>query len=146
MKKMNRAVISLMLLLFLCGITYTGANAGSKAVIGKKVKLECGESLKASKVLKKSGIKFTSKKTTYKTENKKIVSVNKKGVIRAKKVGEAKVVIKYKNKTQAVLKINVIAREYVVPVPISWWQYNAIYGPAAAQTAVPATYWALDIQ
>ncbi len=55
-----------------------------------------------------AGKNSSNKAVTFKTSNKKIVTVSKKGVVKAKKVGTAKITIKtVEGKRKATIKIKV---------------------------------------
>ena len=92
------------------GITVTNKMTKGVEVLQEKKKLQIKPKLK--------GIKFTSKKIKkifkFKSSNKKIVTVNKKGKIYAKKAGNAKVYITQKakgKKKKCKLKVKVVAKK-----------------------------------
>lgn len=70
-------------------VTITNVQ-GKKITLGKGKKLK----LKAKVVLKKG--RNASKKVTYKSSNTSVVTVSKSGVIKAKKIGKAKVIVQSK--------------------------------------------------
>ena len=83
------------------GAAVAGSDKGvSKVMItnvqGKKITLGKGKKmkLKAKVVLKKG--RSASKKVTYKSSNPSIVTVSKSGVMKAKKIGKAKVTVQSK--------------------------------------------------
>ena len=57
---------------------------------------------KSAQLKVKYGKKNVTKKAKYKTSNKKVLTINKKGKITAKKVGKATVTVKYGKKTKKV--------------------------------------------
>lgn len=68
---------------------------GSKNVTKKTFKMKKGKSKRLKIVVKPVSSK---KSVTYKSKNKKIVTVSKKGKLKAKKVGIAKIIVKVKGK------------------------------------------------
>ena len=91
MKK--KIMTMLMLLAVSCMIMPTNAKAAKKAYIktatGSKATVFVGKTLKLN--AKTVGKK---KKITYKTSKKSVATVNKKGVIKGKKYGTAKITMK----------------------------------------------------
>ena len=83
-------------------ITVANKTTGKK--IGKKVTLKTGEKIQL-KV--KYGKKVVTKKAKYKTSNKNIATVSKKGKITAKAAGTCTVKVTYKKKTK---KIKVVVK------------------------------------
>jgi len=116
MKRIISIILSICMLISLaCNIDSKTAYAGKAKV--KKVKVNApysksitmakGKKIKLTAVVKTSS---KNKKVIYKCSNKKIATVNKKGVVKAKKVGKAKVTVKssLNKKKKVVLKLKVV--------------------------------------
>lgn len=96
----------------MCTVTVKKASSGSTVKVKKKAPTKITVKVKA-KTLRK-GKKYTIKytlpknsidKVTFKSSNKKIATVNSKGVVKAKKKGTAKVTVKTYNGKKAIIKI-----------------------------------------
>ena len=114
MKK--KIMTMLMLLAVSCMIMPTNAKAAKKAYIktstGSKATVFVGKTLKLN--AKTVGKK---KKITYKTSKKSVATVNKKGVIKGKKYGTAKITMKASGvKTK---KITVYVRKAATGIKLS---------------------------
>ncbi len=83
-----------------------------KAPYSKKMKLKVGQKAKLKVIVKVTPNKKTNKKVTYQSSKKKIVTVNKKGVVKAKKVGKAKITVisKKDKKKKTVIKVTVVKK------------------------------------
>ncbi len=124
MKKIVKSLMLALALVFAFSVSAgTTAEAAKKKVTVKKVasvdKLTGKKTIKITKG-KKATLKTTvtvtpnkaaNKKVTYKTSNKKVATVSKKGVITAKKTGTAKITVtSTKNKKKkATVKVTVVA-------------------------------------
>jgi len=101
-KRMNYFAILIALVMAIATIPQTETLAASK----KKLTVSSSKmtmNVKQTKQLKvKYGKTNVTKKATYKSSNKKIVTVTKKGKITAKKAGTANITIKYKGKKKTV--------------------------------------------
>lgn len=109
--------IMLMVLTLIFPMGTTVSFARKKKVKLKKIvlnhstyKLQKGKSLKLKASFKPK--KTTQKKITWKSSNKKVASVSKKGVVKARKLGTAKITAKVKGtKKKAVCKIQVVLKK-----------------------------------
>lgn len=105
-------VIFFLLVITLCANTATAIMAKTSKIFENiyfnksKITLKVGESYK----LKLKGVKKHSK---WKCNNKKVVSVNTKGLVRAKKKGKANITVKYR-KRKFVCKVKVKEKDYNV--------------------------------
>ena len=73
-------------------------DAASKGKLAKKkITLFVGKTYKQKIIVKGKTVK--AKKVKWKSKNKKVATINKKGIIKARKVGSAKMTAKYKKKT-----------------------------------------------
>lgn len=99
LKKIISIVLTIAMVITLITVT-PSANVEAKVKIqyGKKLTITVGKSDKI--YVKGKGVKFTSK-------NKKIATVSKKGVVKAKKVGKCKITVK-QGKSKATATITVI--------------------------------------
>lgn len=106
--KKGLAFMLLMAIAFLfTGIRVESKNNTAKPKLNRKnITLQVGKTFKL-KLLSKKEIKS---KISWKSNNKKIATVSKKGLVRAKKVGITKVIAKYK-KQVVKCKIKVVKRE-----------------------------------
>jgi len=77
----------------------TGTKKITKAVIGKKEKLQITPVVLPSNT--------TNKSVTYSSSNTKVATVNSKGIIKGKKIGTAEITVKTGNGKKAVIKIRV---------------------------------------
>ena len=103
MKRMKRQVLTLMMAVM---VLFTMMPNTAEAAVKKSVTVSVSTkklNVKRSAQLKvKYGKKNVTKKAKYKTSNKKVLTVNKKGKVTAKKTGKAIVTVKYKGKTKKV--------------------------------------------
>ena len=103
MKRMKRQVLTLMMAVM---VMFTMMPNTAEAAVKKSVTVSVSTkklNVKRSAQLKvKYGKKNVTKKAKYKTSNKKVLTVNKKGKVTAKKTGKAIVTVKYKGKTKKV--------------------------------------------
>lgn len=76
-----------------------------KLAQGKKARMKAGEKLELSAVLTPD---TAQTKLKWKSSDKKIASVNKKGVVKAKKPGKVKITVTTKNKKKATITIRVV--------------------------------------
>lgn len=83
-KRLTSIVVAVAMVVTLCAVNPTPANAAVKFLYGKKLTLSIGE--KDSIIVKG--------KATFKSGNKKIATVSKKGLVKAKKAGTVKITIK----------------------------------------------------
>lgn len=84
-------------------VTVKKAPSSVKAKAGKKV-LKKGKTIRVKAVLSKNS---ASRKITYTSSNKKIATVNSKGVVKAKKKGTVKIKVKTYNGKTGTVKIRV---------------------------------------
>ena len=101
----------------------------------KKVTLKVGKTFKL-KVKKVTPAK-ASKAVTYKSNKTKIATVSKKGVIKAKKVGKAKITVVSKKNKKAKATVNVVVKKASVKVPAVTPAPTASATPVAS--AAPGT-------
>lgn len=74
---------------------------GTKNVTKKTYKMTKGKTKKLKVTVKPASSKKKKKAVTYRSKNKKIVSVSKKGQLKAKKAGTAKIIVKVAGKKGA---------------------------------------------
>jgi hypothetical protein len=122
MKKLN-AVLLVFMMLFTVAASTAEADAASVRLNKKSVTLETGQSAK----LKVKGSKRTVK---WKSSNKKIVKVTKKGKVTAKKAGKATITAKV-GKKKLKCKVTVVAPQ---PAPAPASHAPAPAAPVAANT------------
>lgn len=84
LKKLFAASLAVVMLVSTINITATTASAKIKFIYGKKLVLNIGES---------DSIVVKGKGTKYKTSNKKVATVSKKGDVKAKGAGQCKITI-----------------------------------------------------
>lgn len=130
------AVAALSASLLITGLCCHTALAGKKPAIScKKLTMKIGEK-------KKLRIKNTKKKVRWNSSNSKIASVNKTGLVRAKKEGSVKITALL-NKQKFTCKITVLARESESPAasqqPASTVQPTAGQPTQPASTVLPTT-------
>lgn len=101
LKKITALVVLFSMVATLCAIPVTKTDAAVKFYYGKKLTIAVGSS---DEIIVKN-----QKKATYKTSNKKIATVNKKGKVVAKKVGTCKITVKIGN-SKAKATINVVPK------------------------------------
>lgn len=79
------------------------------APYAKQINIAKGKSVKLSTVVKVTPNKKANKKLKYVSKNKKIITVNSKGVVKAKAVGKTKIVVSSKKnkKKKATIKVTV---------------------------------------
>lgn len=113
-----------------------GSNNGvSKVIItnlhGKKLVLGKGKKLKLrTKVILKRGSK-ASKKVTFKSSNASVVTVSKSGVIKAKKLGKAKVTVQSKANAKKKVTITVkVAKKNLMIKKLSLRKSLTLHIPA----------------
>lgn len=75
---------------------------------GKKLKMAVGEKVQLKVVLKP---KDAESKLTWKTGDKKVATVTKKGVVKAKKPGTVKITVTTENGKKATIKITISAKQ-----------------------------------
>lgn len=107
---MKRRIVSIGLATVLCLSLVFGVGAATKPKLNaKKITITKGEQYKLKVIGKKI------KKKTFKSTNKKVATVSKKGVVTAVKVGSCKikVVVKLKNKKKKKLtcKVTVVKKQ-----------------------------------
>lgn len=85
LKRITSLVLALAMVVTLIGVTPKQADAAVKILYGKKLNLTVGES---------DNIIVKGKKVTYKSSNKKIAKVTKKGLVKAVKPGTCKITVK----------------------------------------------------
>ena len=140
MKRIMKQAVSLALAaaLVVSGFYYGGTDsqAAKKAkkitMNSKNVNVKVGGkfSLKVKKVTPKKA----SKAVTYKTSNKKIATVTKKGVITGKKVGKATITVTSKTNKKVKAKVTVTVRNNDIPAASP----TPVVTPPAATTAPAA--------
>lgn len=136
MKKKTNQILSICLSLSLAAtaLSATPANVSAKAKLGTtKMNLYVGQ--KKQIVIKKKKAKA---KYTFSSSSKRKVSVSKKGIVKATKVGKATITVKeiYKKKTRKVGKITVTVKSRVnksTATPI----HTASPTPPATVTTAP---------
>lgn len=121
LKKITSFILVIAMVVTLCGINNSTADAAVTIFYGKKMKVSVGKS--DSIAVKQKGAKFTS-------SNKKIATVSKKGKVTGKKVGTCKITVKVgkSKKTctvtvipdRVVLKSAVLAAENSNAVKVTW--------------------------
>ncbi|MDE6568273.1 MAG: Ig-like domain-containing protein, partial [Lachnospiraceae bacterium] len=107
MKKSRRMVTRLLSWLLVMTLICTGApisaGAAKKPKLNKKsVKLKVGKTVKLK-------LKNNKKKVKWSSANKKIATVNKKGLVKAKKKGKTRIIAKVKKK-KYICKVTVLAK------------------------------------
>ncbi len=103
MKKVKRQILTLMMALMVMYIMMPNTvEAAAKKNVTVSVSTKKLAPKKSAQLKVKYGKKNVTKKAKYKTSNKKVLTVNKKGKITAKKVGKATVTVKYGKKTKKV--------------------------------------------
>lgn len=103
MKRMKRQVLTLMMaVMVLFTMMPNTAEAAAKKSVTVSVSTKKLNVKRSAQLKVKYGKKNVTKKAKYKTSNKKVLTVNKKGKVTAKKTGKAIVTVKYKGKTKKV--------------------------------------------
>ncbi len=103
MKRMKRQVLTLMMaVMVLFTMIPNTAEAAAKKSVTVSVSTKKLNVKRSAQLKVKYGKKNVTKKAKYKTSNKKVLTVNKKGKVTAKKTGKATVTVKYKGKTKKV--------------------------------------------
>lgn len=103
MKKIKRQILTLMMaLMVMFTMMPNTVEAAAKKSVTVSVSTKKLAPKKSAQLKVKYGKKNVTKKAKYKTSNKKVLVVNKKGKITAKKVGKATVTVKYGKKTKKV--------------------------------------------
>lgn len=103
MKKIKRQILTLMMaLMVMFTMMPNTVEAAAKKNVTVSVSTKKLAPKKSAQLKVKYGKKNVTKKAKYKTSNKKVLTVNKKGKITAKKVGKATVIVKYGKKTKKV--------------------------------------------
>ncbi len=103
MKRMKRQVLTLMMaVMVLFTMMPNTAEAAAKKSVTVSVSTKKLNVKRSAQLKVKYGKKNVTKKAKYKTSNKKVLTVNKKGKVTAKKTGKATVTVKYKGKTKKV--------------------------------------------
>ena len=123
MKKTNKksilAIIFAMMLIFTSIILPQQASAVGKRGKIRSVRVTSVKKLtagKTSKIKVKVNPKKVAAKVTFKTSNKSIATVSRKGVVRAKKSGRVTITVKVKSKNTKIkkIKINVIPKKKAI--------------------------------
>lgn len=119
MKKAKRFLVLTLLLIMAVsfGMIKDQTDASAKKVTislnKKKRTLQVGKTFKL-----KARVKPAKKKVTFKSSNKKIASVSKKGLVKGKKKGKATITAKVKGtKKKATCKVTVIKKKTPKPIP-----------------------------
>ena len=100
---MKRQVLTLMMaVMVLFTMMPNTAEAAAKKSVTVSVSTKKLNVKRSAQLKVKYGKKNVTKKAKYKTSNKKVLTVNKKGKVTAKKTGKATVTVKYKGKTKKV--------------------------------------------
>lgn len=99
-----------------CGGTDAQAAPKAKKITMNKKKVNVTVGGKYTLKVKKVTPKKASKAVTYKTSNKKIATVSKKGVVTGKKIGKATVTVTSKSNKKVKAKVTVTVRKADVPV------------------------------
>lgn len=103
MKKIKRQILTLMMaLIVMFTMMPNTVEAAAKKSVTVSVSTKKLAPKKSAQLKVKYGKKNVTKKAKYKTSNKKVLVVNKKGKITAKKVGKATVTVRYGKKTKKV--------------------------------------------
>lgn len=103
MKKIKRQILTLMMaLMVMFTMMPNTVEAAAKKSVTVSVSTKKLAPKKSAQLKVKYGKKNVTKKAKYKTSNKKVLTVNKKGKITAKKVGKATITVKYGKKTKKV--------------------------------------------
>lgn len=132
----RKIIFSLLTSIFLQQIPPAYASVKPTKIImnTKSVSMRAGSTykLKVKKILPKKA----KKKVTYKSKNKKIARVNKKGVITAMKKGKTKITItsKTNKKAKASVKVTVKNKKNTTPAPY----LNNTQAPVDITTPVPS--------
>lgn len=120
----KRIVASVMVMIFLGGIfsgTFYVNNATAKVKVksvavsvqnGGGIKIAKGKSVKLKVAIKTVPNKKIHKKVEFSSKNKKIATVNNKGVVKGKKAGKTKIVVnsEINKKKKATIKVEVFAK------------------------------------
>lgn len=117
-KRITSIVVAIAMIVTLCGINTTQADAAVKFLYGKKLTLTIGQK---DEIIVKG-------KATFKSSNKKIATVTKKGVVKAKKAGTVKITVKVGSSTAkatvtvrpAKVKISGVALTSVNSAKVTW--------------------------
>jgi Bacterial Ig-like domain (group 2). len=103
MKKIKRQILTLMMaLMVMFTMMPNTVEAAAKKNVTVSVSTKKLAPKKSAQLKVKYGKKNVTKKAKYKTSNKKVLTVNKKGKITAKKVGKATITVRYGKKTKKV--------------------------------------------
>ncbi len=103
MKKIKRQTLTLMMaLMAMFTMMPNTVEAAAKKSVTVSVSTKKLAPKKSAQLKVKYGKKNVTKKAKYKTSNKKVLVVNKKGKITAKKAGRATITVKYGKKTKKV--------------------------------------------
>ncbi len=121
-------------------MTIQAASKPKKITMNKKkVSLEVGKTFKLK--VKTVKPKKASKAVTYKTNKKKVATVSKKGVIKAKSAGTATITVTSKKNKKLKVKVKVNVKKKLVHPPITSNAPTTSQAPAAsnspAQSAAP---------
>ncbi len=87
--------------------TESGATKPTKLTVKKKLTIRVGKKKTLKAKLSPMKISKAQAKLTWKSSNKKIATVNKKGVVRAKKKGSCKITVRTVNGKKAVCRVKV---------------------------------------
>lgn len=124
MEKVKRILVSTLILIMALSFGMVGSQTDASAKKAKKVTISLNKkkhTLQIGKTLKlKAKVKPAKKKknVTFKSSNKRIASVTKKGVVKGKKKGKATITAKIKGtKKKATCKITVIKKKTPTPKP-----------------------------
>lgn len=124
MKKRNRQLMATMVAIWML-LSSVLTPAGAEAA-GKKLKVTCAKTVKVGSSIK---IK-TNIKATFQSSDKKIATVNAKGVVKGKKAGKVKITVTSKsNKKQ----------KKIVKITVKKKTETKVPGSEATQTPAPST-------
>ena len=103
MKKMNKKMVTMVMLVFMLVIAAVPVSAASLKLSEKSATLKTGQSITLQ-------VKGSKKKAKWETSNKKVATVNQKGKVTAKKAGKATITAKIGNK-KLTCKVTVVTEK-----------------------------------
>lgn len=103
MKKMNKKMVTMVMLVFMLVIAAVPVSAASLKLSEKSATLKTGQSITLQ-------VKGSKKKAKWATSNKKVATVNQKGKVTAKKAGKATITAKIGNK-KLTCKVTVVTEK-----------------------------------
>lgn len=121
MVKMKRVLVAVLTIALAFGCSLPAAPKAEAAARPKKLKVKVGKKVlyvggtaaqRTTKIKVKVSPKKASKKVTYKSSNKKVATVSKKGKVTAKKKGTVKITVTSKSNKKLKKKIKIKVKNY----------------------------------